>query len=545
MKYSRKITLCAFTALLGMATAVPSVSYAEAEHISEWVTDENGRIFYYDVNGDLLTGEQEVDGEKYLFSANGVLKTGWRTVDGQRRYYDTKTGKALYGWVDYCGNKYYIDSEKGKTTGFFHDSESNSAYITNEKGSAIAEEGFTELNGSTYYVNGNGNAETGIVEVDGKNYFFSEDDGCMNISDWITTEDGRTCYSNKDGSLLVGWWKIGESTYYFNKDCSLARGVTEIDGEGIYCLDDTTGERKTGWQTINDEQYYFSTSNGKMLVGWWNISDETYYFDQDGVLMKGLVKIGDGTYYLLDDTTGARLTGWQNIDGNGYYFSEEDGKMLFGFQTIGENKFFFNNDGTLARDMFLTDSNGKYYVDNYGVVATGWQTVGDDEYFFDENGIMVTDTTIDGKIIGADGKVQKLSAIQKKGNEIIAQIGTSTEAIFNFVRLNNKYYKIEETRSLAQINSIGWGYFAEYALNNRFIVCYYFAGLTDLLLKQAGWQSRIVYGTGTGAGDHYWNEVYANGTWYAIDTCNGHHMVSFSQLQAYGYTFYQYVYPTY
>ena len=104
---------------------------------------------------------------------------------------------------------------------------------------------------------------------------------------------------------------------------------------------------------------------------------------------------------------------------------------------------------------------------------------------------------------------------------------------------------METTRTLDQIESLGWGYFANYAMDNRFVVCYYFAALQDLLFHEAGFESRIVYGNGTHASDHYWNQVKINGEWTNYDACNGFAAVSDDFLKAKTYTWYQFVYPVY
>lgn len=457
MKISKNLRLCALTSLLAMSVAVPFSAHAESTETSGWYTDKQGRIFYYSEDGESVTGEQEIDGEKYLFSSNGVLKTGWRTVDGQRRYYDHTTGKSLSGWLEYCDTNFYIDEEQGKVTGFFKE-EDETMHLLSDKGGEITEQGFYESDENTYYINEDSTLATGKTIIDGATYVFDVNSGSM-LTDGLVEENGEIFCLSEDGKALTGLQTIGDYTYYFKED-----------GTGV-----------TGWQDLD---------------GTW------YYFNEDGTRATGLLTVDGSGTYLFDDN-GIKLTGWQTVNNHQCYFNA-DGEMVF-----------------------------------------GWQTIDGSEYYFNNYGIMETNTTIDGKVIGADGKVKPVSAVQQKANSVIAQIGTSTQAIYNFVRSNNRYQYIEATRSLSQINAIGWSYFANYAFNNRFVVCYYFAAITDVLLKQAGWESRIVHGTGTGTGEHYWNEVKVNGTWSCIDTCNGFYMVSFSTLQASNYTFYNYVYPTY
>lgn len=547
---NRKFMVSTLTAFISTAFIIPSAVYAD------WSTDEKGRIFYYTEDGNYLTGEQDIDGEKYLFSANGVLKTGWRTVGGQRKYYDPETGKSITGWFEYCGKNYYIDSESGKATGYFKDSD-GLPHIMFEKGDTITETGFKEIDNNSYYILSDGTLATGKTVIQDDTYFF-DDDGKMSTGVVIAGSGEGYLFGN-DGKMLTGWQDYNDQKYYLADDGAMYFNWQTIDGNKYYFSND--GAMVSGLADIDEKKYYFD-NDGKMLTGLQDCDGKKYYFDENGAMcFSSWQTIDDSKYYFSAD--GAMVSGINEIDGKKYYFAD-DGKMLTGWQTIGENECYFTEDGSLANGL-LTLEDGTYYFSENGTkqsgwivvnshqcyfgadgkMVFGWQTIDGDEYFFNNYGIMETNTTIDGKVLGADGKVQPISAVQQKANSIIAQIGTSTEAIYNFVRNNNRYQYMEATRSQAQIEAVGWSYFANYAFNNRFVVCYYFAAITDVLYKQAGYESRIVHGTGHGTGEHYWNEIKINGNWTCIDTCNGYFQVSFSYLQSKNYTFYNYVYPTY
>lgn len=550
MKTNKKFTVCTMAAVLGIMSAVPAAAFAD------WSTDEKNRIFYYAEDGSYLTGEQEIDGEKYLFSANGVLKTGWRTVDGQRRYFDPKTGKSVSGWLEYCGKEYYIDSENGKVTGYFMD-ENNSPHIMSDKGNVVTETGFTETDGKTYYINPDGTLLTGKNVIDDDTYFF-DDNGIMSVGIVMTGEkegflfgdDGKMLtgwqdyndnryYLGENGAMYFDWQTIDDNKYYFSGEGVMVSGITEIDGKKYYFS--TDGVMLTGWQTVDETEYYF-LEDGAMASGITEIDGNRYYFSSDGIRQTGWTEDGDKKYYC--DNDGKIMTGWQTVDDTLHYLME-DGTLAHGLVSIPDDAtYYFDENGTKQTGWITVNSNQCYFNED-GKMVFGWQTIDGSEYFFDNYGIMKTNTTIDGKVLGADGKVQAISAVQQRANSVIAQIGTSTEAIYSFVRNNNRYSHMEETKSQAQIEAIGWSYFANYAFDNRFIVCYYYAAITDLLYKQAGYESRIVHGTGRGSGEHYWNEIKINGYWTCIDTCNGYFQVSFSYLQSQNYTFYNYVYPTY
>ena len=78
-------------------------------------------------------------------------------------------------------------------------------------------------------------------------------------------------------------------------------------------------------------------------------------------------------------------------------------------------------------------------------------------------------------------------------------------------------------------------------MDHEFVVCYYFAAISDLLFQQAGYKTRIVYGTGRGTTDHYWNQVLIDGVWVNYDACNGYFGKTDAFLKEKNYTFKQYI----
>ena len=248
---------------------------------------------------------------------------------------------------------------------------------------------------------------------------------------------------------------------------------------------------------------YLFGEDGAALLGWQTIDDDKYYFTANGAAARGICDMDDKTYNF--GSSGAMQKGWTEIDGNKYYFSTEDGSMVY-----------------------------------------GWQTIDNTTRHFDEaTGVLSTNCTIDDYRIDADGVAKKLSAVQLRARSILSTISATPDGIFNYIRNHNYYRMIESTRTLQQIEDLGWGYFANYAMDNRFVVCYYFAAIQDLLFHEAGYESRIVYGNGTHTSDHYWNQVKINGVWTNYDACNGCANVSDAYLTSLTYTWYQFVYPNY
>ena len=67
------------------------------------------------------------------------------------------------------------------------------------------------------------------------------------------------------------------------------------------------------WVKSDSGYSYKSDDTGKKLTGWQTIGDGTYYFDKKGIALTGWKKIGDDTYYFNSAKKGKMLTGWSKI----------------------------------------------------------------------------------------------------------------------------------------------------------------------------------------------------------------------------------------
>ncbi len=76
---------------------------------------EGSHFYYYDEDGNKLTGLQKINGFYYLFgTVDGTLKTEWQTPNGIRYYYSTEDGNPVFGIVKWHGRFYYVDEQEGK-----------------------------------------------------------------------------------------------------------------------------------------------------------------------------------------------------------------------------------------------------------------------------------------------------------------------------------------------------------------------------------------------------------------------------------------------
>ncbi|MBP0961239.1 MAG: hypothetical protein J5864_03765 [Oscillospiraceae bacterium] len=130
-------------------------------------------------------------------------------------------------------------------------------------------------------------------------------------------------------------------------------------------------------------------------------------------------------------------------------------------------------------------------------------------------------------------------------SNILKDHGNGVDDIYKFCVDDSGYKFMEKTKTLEEIENIGWTYFADYALTHYFSVCYYMAAEMDVLLEQAGYQCRVVHAT-HGSGDHYWNQIYINGQWTNYDVTNCWSNYTWDQMvEAGAYILLGYVRPEY
>ena len=277
-------------------------------------------------------------------------------------------------------------------------------YMFKDYNSIILPLGFTQRGGSTYFYN-NYRIQFGWVDFAGFRYHMDAF-GRMNTG-WFADETG-TYYLAADGHAVVGQNQIDQDRFYFDELGRIRSGwITVADNQ--YYYDPNNGCRMlTGWfsdekgmhylfpadghlvkGSINiDKKDYLFSAEGNMLVGWQTIGDQKFFFNPaDGAMLKGW--LGDITNrYYLSPVDGHMLTGVQVIDEQIYFF-DKDGKMTVGWQTIGDQKFFFNPaDGAMLKG-WLGDITNRYYLSPVdGHMLTGVQVIDEQIYFFDKDGKM-------------------------------------------------------------------------------------------------------------------------------------------------------------
>lgn len=225
----------------------------------------------------------------------------------------------------------------------------------------------------------------------------SGDAGDSTITGWYKDEEtGDWYYYDKNGKLVTGWFKDGGNEWYYaDEDGKLVRGWFNDGGnDGRYSGDD--GKLHTGWlispDGFNEQTFYFD-DDGKMHTGWLisplGAKGKMFYFDPMGVMQTGWYVDGNNRFYLGAD--GTMLSAWL-VSPLGY----EEGKT-----------YYYDETGAMHMG-WLTDPPGSegqtFYFSERGTMVTGWANIGDYWYYFHSDGVMATDTTMDGKHLGSDGR---------------------------------------------------------------------------------------------------------------------------------------------
>ncbi len=353
-----------------------------------WVM-ENGKWYYYDINGNGVTGWRK-SGNTWYYCLDGEMLTDTITPDG---YYVDADGFAQ----DYPGN--------------LSSSSSDSSYS--------GPGGWVEIDGKWYYHDSNGNGVTGW-RISGDTWYYCLD-GEM-LTDTITP-DGYYVDANGFAQDYPG--NLSSSSY--DSGYSGPGGWVEIDGKWYY--HDSNGNGVTGWRISGDNWYY--CLDGEMLTD--TITPDGYYVDSTGVLQYfvGIPDDQSNSESTSDSNSSSSGGSKKSSSGGGggggggsssksiatgsnsttggpsAGYSTEGITLLDGsWEALEDGQMkFVNTDGIDAKSQWIFINDNFYFADSNGIMVIGWQMIDNNWYYFDlTTGIMLHDTiTPDGYIVGSDG----------------------------------------------------------------------------------------------------------------------------------------------
>ena len=362
--------------------------------------EEYGYKYYYDDNGELLKGLQEIDGNTYYFYS----------YDGHMAYSswydeDTITDNGLIVTVNKSG------------------------IVTNYANIVAGD--WTHYGDRWYYYDADMNPYIGVKTINGVKYYF-EWEGRLATHTyegiWVITFDRQLIAYNQNGVVtdqqdIVGnkWIKFNNDWYYFDKNLNPYKGVQKVDGVEYFFWSD--GKLATynydGISTATSNNYLVSYNKNGVVIEkvkiegnkWIKFNNNWYYYDQDLYPYQGIHTIGDATYYFWSNGQLATSGSEGNIttvrEGNKYYAYDYTGKVVEQVEIVGNKWIEFNG--------------GKYYFDSELTPYSGIQTIDGVEYYFNYGQLAeyLDEVVTSGDTLAyvRDGKV--IEKAKFKNNELI------------------------------------------------------------------------------------------------------------------------------
>ena len=404
-----------------------------------------GNYYYFDKEGYMLTGRQDIDGKTYFFLPNGVQlrdsiyqqdgkyyyfgsfgeqykdgyfvfdvpKEGTSETEAKFRYF-SPTGEMAVGLTYAGGGLQYFDENGFQAKGtkyvtpdgklYFFDKNSGNAYTNrwaeidgiwyefNDQGYAQAKKGeFYTTDGSTwFYRDAAGKNVTGALTLDGHDYYFRANGA--QVKGEFVTENGKISYYTVDNGYKVKdkFFEVNGKWYHADKDGNLATGRQTIDHLNYYFNADGSQVKSDFFTLDGGKTWYYAKDNGEIVTGAYSVGGKNYYFKEDGSQVKGdFVKNADGSLSYYDKDSGERLNNRFLTTGNNVWYYFKDGKAVTGRQNIDGKEYYFDKLGRQVKGSPISTSKGvEYYESVLGERVTNtWITFQDGKtVFFDENG---------------------------------------------------------------------------------------------------------------------------------------------------------------
>ena len=339
----------------------------------------NGKFYYFNTeNGEMCANKElEINNKWYNFTSDGSASTGFTKLASGKTVYYNAQGQMQYGLQTINGKIYYFNPWSGEMYAGREAEINDKWYNFTSDGSAST--GFTKLaNGKTVYYNAQGQMQYGLQTINGKIYYFNA---------WSGER-----YANREAQINGKW-------YNFTSDGSASTGFTKLANGKTVCYN-AQGQMQYGLQTINGKIYYFNPWSGEMYAGREaKIDDKWYNFTSDGSASTGFTKLASGktVYY---NAQGQMQYGLQTINGKIYYFNTWSGERYANREAQINGKWYnFASDGSASTGFTKLASGKTVYYNAQGQMQYGLQTINDKIYYFNTwSGEMLIDNKV--KIAG-------------------------------------------------------------------------------------------------------------------------------------------------
>ncbi len=210
------------------------------------------------------------------------------------------------------------------------------------------------------------------------NEYYLDEKGCL-VGAQKRIIEGRLYEADKSGilSLQKGWMAINGSRYYGTSEGTVVRDKKIEDGGKSYYLD-PTGALATGQTLKYEDKLYQADKDGALTpaTGWVQIGDDWYFGEAGGTIAKSRqISRDNKVCYVGED--GRIVTSDFYMYNDQLFFAEEDGNIR---RTEGwfhwKNRWYYSvSDGSFVHDDYITVDKEKYYMDSTGARIVGKPTI--------------------------------------------------------------------------------------------------------------------------------------------------------------------------
>ena len=301
---------------------------------------------FYDNNSGALVKNQYFNnnGKWYYADAQGNILTGPQTIDGVHVYFDS----------------YGVQAKDAIAEGYYYDKDSGARHAAPRKQ-------FIKAGGKLYYLDDDNKINSGYKKIDGKDYFIT------GYGEVLRGEFGpygyEPYYDSETGAAVRqrGFVKSGRDWYYLDDEGNKALGLAKIDGNLYYFSNPVATKYRMGEQVkgklvrpyeflhynrspYDNPAYYFDAETGAAVTNQFvNWKGNWYYFGKDGkALLFDQVVNGQHLYF---DYEGKQVKGDFVTDYKGTrYYDENSGELVTNqTRTINGVTYHFDENGRVKQ----------------------------------------------------------------------------------------------------------------------------------------------------------------------------------------------------
>ena len=281
------------------------------------------------------------------------------TDENGREYYVDKDGNRLFNtWIIYKGDDYHLDD-----LGYIDKEKWIDDFYVGDDGKKIKND-WIEWEGKWYYLKKDGvYAYNEMLDIGGDTFVFSDQGDARFNTFFVNLKDNsKWSYVDSDCKVLKNDWFQDPDTlayYYFDKQGYMLADCIELIDGNYYAFEDNG--QLIIYRFFNDKsdntKVMFADENGCVVKkeGFIDYLNATYFVDKNGHVIFGQWVTYDGNKYFLFDSGILARSVWIFRT----YYVDQDGKMLY--STTTPDGYQVDADGKIIGKLH-SEKSTKYYA---------------------------------------------------------------------------------------------------------------------------------------------------------------------------------------